>query len=50
MWLVQVGRSTVVEGVDHALSNIHNIKETLPEIWQAEEEEEEAIVAATPGD
>ncbi|XP_052187167.1 phosphate metabolism protein 8 [Diospyros lotus] len=47
---VIVGRSTVVEGADHALSSIHNIKEALPEIWQAEEEEEEATVAATPGD
>lgn len=29
----------VVPGADHALRSIHNIKEALPEIWEAEGEE-----------
>lgn len=30
----------LVPGADHALGSIHNIKEALPEIWEAEEGEQ----------
>ncbi|KAL5538175.1 hypothetical protein UlMin_042799 [Ulmus minor] len=34
---VIVGSSVLVPGADHVLNSIHNIKEALPEIWEAEE-------------
>ncbi|KAK1279846.1 hypothetical protein QJS04_geneDACA004729 [Acorus gramineus] len=37
---VIVGSSTLVPGADVALSSIHNIKEALPDIWEAKEEEQ----------
>ncbi|XP_044493262.1 uncharacterized protein C24B11.05-like [Mangifera indica] len=33
---VIVGSSALVDGADHALSSIHNIREAIPEIWEAE--------------
>lgn len=33
---VMVGSSHRLEGVDHALESIHNIREALPELWEAE--------------
>jgi pyrimidine and pyridine-specific 5'-nucleotidase len=32
--LLQVGRSAIVPGADHALESIHNIKEAFLEIWE----------------
>ena len=32
---VQVGSSALVPGADVALESIHNIKEALPELWEA---------------
>ncbi|KAJ1393331.1 HAD superfamily [Sesbania bispinosa] len=40
---VIVGRSDLVPGADHALNNIHNIKEALPEIWEAEGDQQQMI-------
>ncbi|KAJ8750547.1 hypothetical protein K2173_015706 [Erythroxylum novogranatense] len=37
---VWVGSSHRVEGVDYALESIHNIKEALPELWEADENSE----------
>ncbi|KAK9998658.1 hypothetical protein SO802_018261 [Lithocarpus litseifolius] len=37
---VMVGSSHRIEGVDHALESIHNIREALPELWEAEEKSE----------
>ncbi|PON68802.1 HAD-like domain containing protein [Trema orientale] len=37
---VLVGSSHRIAGVDHALESIHNIKEALPELWEAEEKSE----------
>ncbi|EXC10687.1 hypothetical protein L484_025271 [Morus notabilis] len=34
---VLVGSSHRISGVDYALESIHNIKEALPELWEAEE-------------
>ena len=31
-----MGSSHRIEGVDHALESIHNIREALPELWEAE--------------
>ncbi|CAN1353403.1 Uncharacterized protein C24B11.05, partial [Linum perenne] len=45
---VIVGSSVLVQGPDHALSSIHNIREAIPEIWGAEEgEEQQAIIQST---
>ncbi|CAN1199894.1 Uncharacterized protein C24B11.05 [Linum perenne] len=45
---VIVGSSVLVQGADHALSSIHNIREAIPEIWGAEEgEEQQAIIQST---
>ncbi|CDO97465.1 unnamed protein product [Coffea canephora] len=41
---VIVGSSNLVPGADHALSSIHNIKEALPQIWEAEEEHLDQII------
>ncbi|XP_027367543.1 uncharacterized protein C24B11.05-like [Abrus precatorius] len=41
---VIVGRSDLVPGADHALNSIHNIKEALPEIWEAEEGTQEQMI------
>lgn len=32
---MQVGSSALVPGADVALESIHNIKEALPELWEA---------------
>ncbi|KAF8364580.1 hypothetical protein HHK36_033449 [Tetracentron sinense] len=37
---VLVGTSDRTKGVDYALENIHNIKEALPELWEADEKSE----------
>ncbi|PON75574.1 HAD hydrolase, subfamily IA [Parasponia andersonii] len=37
---VLVGSSHRIAGVDYALDSIHNIKEALPELWEAEEKSE----------
>lgn len=34
---VLVGSSTRVEGADHAIESIHNIREAIPEIWQEQD-------------
>lgn len=31
---LQVGRSRSVKGADYALESIHNLKETLPVLWE----------------
>ncbi|XP_027159435.1 uncharacterized protein C24B11.05 [Coffea eugenioides] len=41
---VIVGSSNLVPGADHALSSIHNIKEALPQIWEAEEEHLDQVI------
>lgn len=33
----QVGSSHRAEGVDYSLESIHNIREALPELWEAVE-------------
>ncbi|XP_057998283.1 uncharacterized protein C24B11.05 [Hevea brasiliensis] len=38
---VWVGSSHRTEGVDYALESIHNIKEALPELWEANEKSED---------
>ncbi|KAK9069277.1 hypothetical protein SSX86_013393 [Deinandra increscens subsp. villosa] len=43
---VIVGRSSVVAGADHALSSIHNIREALPELWDAGDEEDQHLEQA----
>jgi len=43
---LQVGRSTLVPGADHALESIHNIKEALPEIWDGQDRSESDVVLA----
>ncbi|KAF3970251.1 hypothetical protein CMV_006035 [Castanea mollissima] len=40
---VMVGSSHRIEGVDHALESIHNIREALPELWEAEEKSENIV-------
>lgn len=40
---VLVGTSIRVEGADHALESIHNIKEALPELWEESEKLEETF-------
>ena len=47
MYLLQVGRSTLVPGADHALESIHNIKEALPEIWEVHDCSESDAVPAS---
>ncbi|KAG9460012.1 hypothetical protein H6P81_004520 [Aristolochia fimbriata] len=45
---VIVGTSILVPGADYALNSIHNIKEALPEIWDAEEGEQmEAVIQSS---
>lgn len=41
---LQVGRSILVPGADHALESIHNIKEALPEIWDGQDRSESDAV------
>ena len=43
-WILQVGRSTLVPGADHALESIHNIKEALPEIWDGQDRSESDVL------
>lgn len=47
VYKMQVGRSTLVPGADHALNSIHNIKEALPEIWEDEGEHLEQIIQSS---
>ena len=47
MNLLQVGRSELVPGADHALESIHNIKEALPEIWEGHDWSESDAVPAS---
>ncbi|KAF5737176.1 hypothetical protein HS088_TW13G00054 [Tripterygium wilfordii] len=42
---VLVGKSQRVKGADYALESIHNIKEALPELWEAEVKSEVARYA-----
>lgn len=44
---MQVGRSSLVPGADHALSSIHNMKEALPEIWEDEVEHLEQVIQSS---
>lgn len=37
---VIVGRSSLVAGADHALNNIHNMREALPQVWEDDYEGE----------
>lgn len=41
---ILVGASHRVNGADYALESIHNIKEALPELWQAGEEARNALL------
>ncbi|KAL4383631.1 hypothetical protein GQ457_15G027910 [Hibiscus cannabinus] len=41
---VWVGTSQRTEGVDYALESIHNIREALPELWEAADEKVENIL------
>ncbi|GMJ00794.1 hypothetical protein like AT5G59480 [Hibiscus trionum] len=43
---VWVGTSQRTEGVDYALESIHNIREALPELWEAADEKVENILHA----
>lgn len=45
--LTQVGASELVAGADYALSSIHNIKEAIPEIWEAEAEQLQQVIQPT---
>ncbi|XP_031254981.1 uncharacterized protein C24B11.05-like [Pistacia vera] len=40
---VWVGTSHRADGVDYALESIHNIREALPELWEAEERSESVV-------
>lgn len=40
---VWVGAAHRVEGVDYALESIHNIREALPELWDAEDDKKEKV-------
>lgn len=33
---MQVGTSQRVKGADYALESIHNLREALPELWEAD--------------
>jgi putative hydrolase of the HAD superfamily/pyrimidine and pyridine-specific 5'-nucleotidase len=44
---MQVRTSALVEGADMALESIHNIKEALPELWDAAGEHVEAVLRPT---
>ncbi|XP_044501435.1 suppressor of disruption of TFIIS-like isoform X2 [Mangifera indica] len=44
---VIVGASELVAGADYALSSIHNIKEAIPEIWEAEAEQLQQVIQPT---
>lgn len=35
-----MGTSQRTDGVDYALESIHNIREALPELWEADEKAE----------
>lgn len=35
-----VGSSVLVAGADHALSSLHNVREALPEIWEAQDDDQ----------
>lgn len=48
-----MGTSHRTQGVDYALESIHNIREALPELWEAEEKSESVsysgkVVIETP--
>ncbi|XP_031254982.1 uncharacterized protein C24B11.05-like [Pistacia vera] len=40
---VWVGTSHRADGVDYALESIHNIREALPELWEADEKSESVV-------
>ncbi|XP_057966236.1 uncharacterized protein LOC131156517 [Malania oleifera] len=45
---VIVGSPVVVPGADHALSSIHNIKETMPQLWEGElGKQQEQLIQST---
>lgn len=33
---MQIGKSQRVKGADYALESIHNLREAIPELWEAE--------------
>lgn len=33
---MQVGKSQRVKGADYALESIHNLREAIPELWEAD--------------
>lgn len=43
---MQVGSSALVPGANVALESIHNIKEALPELWEAGEHVEAVLRTA----
>ncbi|KAE8705662.1 Ubiquitin fusion degradation UFD1 family protein isoform 1 [Hibiscus syriacus] len=43
MQCIQVGTSHRIDGVDYALESIHNIREALPELWEAANEKDESF-------
>ena len=40
--LLQIGTSQRVKGADYALESIHNIREAIPELWEADRKSEVA--------
>jgi putative hydrolase of the HAD superfamily/pyrimidine and pyridine-specific 5'-nucleotidase len=42
--MMQVGSSVLVQGADVALESIHNIREALPELWEAAGDHVDAAV------
>lgn len=34
--MLQVGTSQRVKGADYALESIHNLREAIPELWEAD--------------
>ncbi|GLT79193.1 hypothetical protein SLA2020_506890 [Shorea laevis] len=45
---VLVGKSQKVKGADYALESIHNIKEALPELWEADRKSEVGYSGQVP--
>lgn len=33
---MQIGKSQRVKGADYALESIHNLREAIPELWEAD--------------
>lgn len=42
---LQVGTSQRVKGVDYALESIHNLREAIPELWEASEVKPEVSIS-----